>query len=308
MRVKYIVLCFFVFFGHLNADWVDIVSFFSLSYMGDLPQEIKFRELTINQINDSYPNEERKIDKCIIVNYTIDDNSPFLKLPKEKLIFMLWEPHVFKESYYDYFSKVYTWDDNFVDNIKFFKIFYPFNMPMINNIPDFNKKKLFTMVAANWTPLRIQIIAFFEQMPKGEFECYGYGPPPIKNSSYVGQINGYHSGNEKFNVLKKYRFCFCFENSSHPGYITEKIFGCFASGCIPIYWGAPNITDYIPKECFIDYRDFNSDYELYQYLKSMDKDVYNEYLDNIREFLKSENGYNFSRAKFEAIFYDAITS
>ncbi len=41
----------------------------------------------------------------------------------------------------------------------------------------------------------------------------------------------------KIEWLKSYKFNICFENSSHPGYLTEKLFDAFAAGCIPIYWG-----------------------------------------------------------------------
>ena len=40
------------------------------------------------------------------------------------------------------------------------------------------------------------------------------------------------------------------------GYITEKIFDSFAAWCVPVYWGASNVTDYIPEGCFIDRRKF----------------------------------------------------
>ncbi|RTJ49124.1 hypothetical protein C3H65_09165 [Campylobacter jejuni] len=47
---------------------------------------------------------------------------------------------------------------------------------------------------------------------------------------------------EDFNITKRkwlqnYKFNICFENSSAPGYTSEKIFQAFAAGCIPIYWG-----------------------------------------------------------------------
>ncbi len=41
----------------------------------------------------------------------------------------------------------------------------------------------------------------------------------------------------KIEWLKSYKFNICFENSSYPGYLTEKLFEAFAAGCIPIYWG-----------------------------------------------------------------------
>ncbi|MGX2982397.1 glycosyltransferase family 10 domain-containing protein [Helicobacter sp. 23-1045] len=37
--------------------------------------------------------------------------------------------------------------------------------------------------------------------------------------------------------LQSYKFNICFENSSAPGYLTEKLFDAYNAGCIPIYWG-----------------------------------------------------------------------
>ncbi|MDP2013618.1 MAG: glycosyltransferase family 10, partial [Actinomycetota bacterium] len=41
----------------------------------------------------------------------------------------------------------------------------------------------------------------------------------------------------KDEVLRNYRFCICFENDVHPGYVTEKVFDAWAGGCIPIWNG-----------------------------------------------------------------------
>lgn len=41
----------------------------------------------------------------------------------------------------------------------------------------------------------------------------------------------------KRNLLRHYKYNVCAENSYKPGYVTEKIFEAFFSGCIPIYWG-----------------------------------------------------------------------
>ena len=79
------------------------------------------------------------------------------------------------------------------------------------------------------------------------------------------------------------------------GYVTEKIFNCFAAGCVPIYWGAPNVTDYIPKNCFIDRRDFGSNAEVYDFIKSMSQGVYETYLKNIQIFLDSDQARLFAR-------------
>ena len=46
----------------------------------------------------------------------------------------------------------------------------------------------------------------------------------------------------KHEFLQKYKFNICFENASDSGYITEKYFHAKAAGCIPVYWGDPNLA------------------------------------------------------------------
>ena len=41
----------------------------------------------------------------------------------------------------------------------------------------------------------------------------------------------------KHKWLQNYKFNLCFENSSYPGYLTEKLFDAYNAGCVPIYWG-----------------------------------------------------------------------
>jgi len=90
-------------------------------------------------------------------------------------------------------------------------------------------------------------------------------------------------------VLKNYKFTLCFENTKGSrGYITEKIFDCFAAATVPIYYGAPNVGDYIPKECFIDFRNFRNYESLYTFLHEMTVIDYQSYLDAVKEFIKTE--------------------
>ncbi|MBE9166967.1 fucosyl transferase [Pleurocapsales cyanobacterium LEGE 06147] len=72
----------------------------------------------------------------------------------------------------------------------------------------------------------------------------------------------------KLETLSKYRFCLAFENiTGNYGYISEKIFDCFYAGVVPVYLGDENITEYIPKEAFVDVRQFSTDLELLEYLQ-----------------------------------------
>lgn len=296
----------------LQAKEVDIISTFTVT-------ELPVQEMTATKAGytmrtiDLYQYEHALItpqppvaDKILIWNYIIPSTSPLFKLPKEKLVYFLWEPWPINPAYYDLFSRVYTYDDSLIDGKKFFKFYYPVMQQMRSNLPVFEDKKFCTLVASNWTEDRVQMIKFFETKPEGEFEFYGNRAYDSK--LYRGAIPGGHTSDEKIATLKNYRFCICFENTHHlKGYITEKIFGCFAAGCVPVYWGAPNIEEYIPKNCFIDYRDFPNPEALYQHLKIMSKETHNQYIENIHTYLKSEKAQLFTPAHFDKVFYDAIS-
>jgi hypothetical protein len=55
----------------------------------------------------------------------------------------------------------------------------------------------------------------------------------------------------KLNFIKDYKFVISFENSSHEGYITEKILEPFLMNSIPIYWGANDINKDFNEKSFI---------------------------------------------------------
>lgn len=148
---------------------------------------------------------------------------------------------------------------------------------------------------------RLLAIDFFETHHPEAFEFYGRGWDSNEHPLYKG------APEDKNAVLKNYRFSICYENMTNiQGYITEKIFDSFCCGCIPVYWGATNITDYIPKDCFLDRRDFASLEALYQRMKTMSEEEYRGYLTRIQMFLKSEAAQRFSLESFEKTFWHAV--
>ena len=57
----------------------------------------------------------------------------------------------------------------------------------------------------------------------------------------------------------RYRFCVTMEISRSRDYVTEKLYDAFEGGCLPIYFGAPNIADFLPHaESIIDYQKLGS--------------------------------------------------
>lgn len=250
----------------------------------------------------------------------INSNKSILILFETELIL----PHNWASQTHSHFKKIFTWNDSIVDDRTYFKINFSHKLPKkIERVP-FSNRKFCTLIAGKKTSnhpnelysKRLEAIKWFEKNHPDDFDYYGMGwrridwgndfinkvakkvklesfLPTKTSPCYKGSIES------KIETLKNYKFSICYENAQNiPGYITEKIFDCFFAGCIPVYWGAPNILDHIPEECFIDRRKYQTYEELYKFLASMDQIEFNERLDKIEKFLTSEKARPFSAEYF----------
>jgi alpha(1,3/1,4) fucosyltransferase len=349
LRKWFLFSSFFWIINTISADRVEVISniFSDIQYYNQILQKQQIDATAVSMTVDQYGKGFKKnrtilgnllrklsldfpksiqlhpdLRKIIFMNIPEHFYRDYhvAKLPKEKVVLFMWEPHLrMRKMYYpklhQYFSRVYTWDDDLVDNQHYFKFYYPVHRWMISEVVPYEEKKFCTMVSGYVPDLRkylqkypeelysqrMKAIDFFEKIGESGFEFYGRGWEKTSYQSYRGPCN------DKVSVIKNYRFSICYENCRDvPGYITEKIFDCFAAGNVPIYWGANNITDYIPKDCFIDRRDFATLDDLYVFLKTMSKEDYEGYLDRIREYLQSEQAQLFSQENFYKIFAEAV--
>lgn len=106
----------------------------------------------------------------------------------------------------------------------------------------------------------------------------------------------------KAETLGRYKFAICFENAILPRWITEKIFDCFHAGTVPIYWGAPDIQEFVPSNCFIDMRQFADYADLRDHLKSLTAKEIQSYRANARDYLRSPQFRPFTKQAFVEIF------
>lgn len=204
----------------------------------------------------------------------------------------------------------------------YWQMFFPTIYDSANFKPlSFSQKKYLTLISGNkrmgnWKKnillkpfygfnireiysLRQEVINFFAN--SGKFDLFGIGWDR-------GGVNDFETANikkvykgivaDKLPILSQYKFTFCFENTIFPGYVTEKIFDAMFAGSVPVYLGAPDITDFIPKNVFIDMRDFKSLKDLDLFLLSMQENSYREYIANIQKFLNSPAYEKFSSQTF----------
>lgn len=230
---------------------------------------------------------------------------------KDKMALFLWEgrsvkPNNYLKSVYDRFSTIFTWNDDLVDNKKFFKFYLPIPKyaPTINTVP-FSQKKLLANISFNkYSPYKNELysarrksISYFNDNYSADFDLYGlrWNRPitrlQIMFPLFVKKYSTFrgHAKN-KIDTLSRYKFNICYENLSKTnGYITDKIFDGFNAGTVPIYWGAENITDYVDENAFIDRRKFKSDKELFVFLSNIGENEYNKYLSAMEKYLASDN-------------------
>jgi len=227
------------------------------------------------------------------------------------------------------YRRVFTWNEDLIDDDHFLRLDYP-NDLRVRDLPGWDARPLFCVLIASNKALRypdsralhgrrVEVIRHFEQHAPESFTLYGQGwnIPPVQPgavgrlqkrlhewrarwlpgaapfTSYRGKVG------HKSDVLERARFCICYENSrGSPGYLTEKIFDCFTSGCVPVYIGAPNAQAAIPAACFIDGDRFGSPAGLLAGLRAINQAQFASYQHAMRAFLLSPASTRFSHAHF----------
>lgn len=239
------------------------------------------------------------------------------------------------------YKKIFTWDDELVDSDhddRFVKINLP-NPIQSYAVDEFSKRDRFCcLISANKTlPVkdhrdlyleRVIAIRWFEKHASSDFDLYGIDwNIPVVHRNLIGKLERRfwrliyrfislrpfpsYRGKvaNKSEVLTRTRFAICYENVRDlPGYITEKIFDCFFSGCVPVYWGADNITKFIPADCFIDRRHFSDTAAVYTFLKTITDQEFRGYQQRIAAFLESDAAYLFSSEYFAETIVDTIVN
>lgn len=122
-------------------------------------------------------------------------------------------------------------------------------------------------------------IDFFKKLSKyKKVDCFG-------NTSLTNSDNKLlpkcWTDNPKF--LSQYKFVISFENSFENEYITEKLPNVILAGSIPIYKGAPNVSEYFNTDSFINFDNYGKNYnQMIEKIIELDNDD-----EKYKDFLKT---------------------
>ncbi len=132
-----------------------------------------------------------------------------------------------------------------------------------------SKTKFCNFLVSN--PKGKERIEFFHKL--NEYKKVDSGGKVLNNIGY--------KVDDRFEFIKDYKFTIAFENSSYPGYTTEKIFQPMKVHSIPIYWGNPKVETDFNTKSFINIHDFDNFDQAIEHIIKVDKDenLYRKYLE-----------------------------
>lgn len=292
---------------------------FPFVYMAKYFQERGWGLATI----DTEPLEN--FDAVVFLDYPTRLNHLFRRLLRERRVplhLMLFEspavrPDNWMRRNHTKFTKVFTWNPDWVDNKKYFRFHLPNKLPNYSPYAPSTAAKLCCMIASQkytWAreelyTERVRAIRWFEQHHPSEFDLYGqrwdryYLPGMLSLANpLLARLYARFPGlprrqrfpsarggvSSKRDILRHYRFCICYENARYPGYLTEKMLDAMFAGCVPIYEGDPGVTHLVPAATFIDKRRFRDYAALYKHLKGMSCDEYEGHRKAIHDFVHGE--------------------
>lgn len=158
----------------------------------------------------------------------------------------------------------YVFDSDYSDNPRHKR--YPLwsgydikKLTLPKDLKDFKQKKKFCCMLVSNPDAKERIEFFHKLSSYKKVDSAG---------RYLNNI-GYPVEN-KIEFIKDYKFVISFENSSYPGYTTEKLIEPMLVNSIPIYWGNPVVGDDFNTNSFINVTDFKSYDEAVNYIIELD--------------------------------------
>lgn len=236
---------------------------------------------------------------------------------KKKTILYLLEPPVVVKDFehpevLDQYKAVFTWNHFICDNKKYFKAFFPCLNTFYDEFVPFNERSFACLISSELSEIyphkkelyskRASIAEIYDIYYPHDLSLYGRrGWEKYDFRIYKGSCK------DKDETQKHHKFCYCFENwDNDVHYISEKILDCIKCRCVPIYLGSSNIGTYIPKDCFIDARNFKSIHDLHKTLKNMSEETWLHYTNAMKKFFFSSQSKVFKKERHVQSVIDVI--
>ena len=135
------------------------------------------------------------------------------------------------------------------------------------------KQKFCNFIFSNHTGIRIPL---FNEISM--YERVDSAGSLLNNMGH--RIPGRGDQRHKVEFISDYRFTIAAENSSFPGYTTEKLLHPLSVGSIPIYWGSERANEDFNQEAFINVHKYDNLVDVVDLIEEIEHDVslYEKYI------------------------------
>ena len=240
------------------------------------------------------PNDNSDMDFIFVIdNIDVDVSTHNVR---ENGLFFFSAEHIYSEDYYlktvnvktfiNQFSRIFSC---YVTNHQNQSYEIPFLPWMINHnhgtyradherdvnyfkeLASLNKSKFLSVICSTkvFSPeqrVRLDFVSKLKSILGNDLDWFGNGINPVK---------------EKWQAISSYRYHIVLENRISNNVISEKLFDSFLGMAIPLYSGAPNVSDYFSENSLIkiDAKNIDNTVDLLKKLKS--NDYYTEHVQHI---------------------------
>tara|TARA_R100000664_G_scaffold17057_1_gene25940 strand:- start:12154 stop:13071 length:918 start_codon:yes stop_codon:yes gene_type:complete len=169
----------------------------------------------------------------------------------------------------EHFDFIFTYEESLIQRDPDKYKFHPCDTTIIEfeSHKMHDKTKLVSMIYSNKTWLfghRLRHIIAKTLIPDMKYDKIDFFGSATKNPIKF-----------KSEGTNEYMFQIAIENAKRPFYFADKIYDCFVTGTIPIYWGAPNVGDFFDKRGILT---FNTPDELKEIMLSLSPEKYKSML------------------------------
>jgi hypothetical protein len=199
-----------------------------------------------------------------VVSEDVADDDLVCQVPAERVVFVSaetsWEPDFYapgtsRAVFLEQFVKIYTCHDIYLPQVVNAPPFLPW---MINanhsSVFDAHERDLKFFEALVHLPKdrRISVFCSAQSLTANHRMRLRFVE---KLKEHFGERldwfgNGINPLPEKWTGLAPYRYTIVLENQSTQNIFTEKIYDAYLGLAFPIYWGAPNLGDFFPRDSF----------------------------------------------------------
>ena len=197
------------------------------------------------------------------VSEDLDDDETACAVPGGRVIFLTaetsWPTGFYDENpgrsaFLDQFAEIYTCHDVFRPNVTSTLPFLPWminanhgpsitalherDVTWLGGVRSLPKSRDLSVFCSHQTltdghRMRLRFVEKLKEHFGDRLDWFGNGIQPLA---------------EKWDGIAPYRYHLVLENHAAPNVITEKLWDAYLGLAYPIYWGAPNVRDYVPGE------------------------------------------------------------